>query len=280
MNESTQQKDENSLIPISSTLCHNCIFADYNNNIQTGCKADRLDKFKKANITISEMVYEDVTSYVIEEKVCVYYRNKDWALDHYKNTDDKNLVAIVSKELRIPYHVLLFVRKNDNIDDVSIRLTELEQQDIKPKMVTIIDRTHALEPMSNQLLTIMRNHSFAYWRVQTIQAIDQLDTDVIDLIYDSTKKIPYMFYICFECQYTIPPTISKEIHTSLHDDMKAFTVLTPNTNNVGAAALKVAHEKHAGNSFTIPLADKIRHYDDATHLIKKVEEICPSLQTF
>ena len=280
MNESTQQKDENSLIPISSTLCHNCIFADYNNNIQTGCKADRLDKFKKANITISEIVYEDVTSYVIEEKVCVYYRNKDWALDHYKNTDDKNLVAIVSKELRIPYHVLLFVRKNDNIDDVSIRLTELEQQDIKPKMVTIIDRTHALEPMSNQLLTIMRNHSFAYWRVQTIQAIDQLDTDVIDLIYDSNKKIPYMFYICFECQYTIPPTISKEIHTSLHDDMKAFTVLTPNTNNVGAAALKVAHEKHAGNSFTIPLADKIRHYDDATHLIKKVEEICPSLQTF
>ena len=280
MNESAQQQNENKLIPISSTLCHNCIFADYNDNIQTGYKADRLNKFKKANITISEMVYEDATSYIIEEKVCVYYRNKDWALDHYKNTDDKNLVAIVSKELRIPYHVLLFVRKNDNIDDVSIRLTELEQQDIKPKMVTIIDRTHALEPMSNQLLTIMRNHSFAYWRVQTIQAIDQLDTDVIDLIYDSTKKIPYMFYICFECQYTIPPTISKEIHTSLHDDMKAFTVLTPNTNNVGAAALKVAHEKHAGNSFTIPLADKIRHYDDATHLIKKVEEICPSLQTF
>jgi len=280
MNESAQQQNENKLIPISSTLCHNCIFADYNDNIQTGCKADRLNKFKKANITISEMVYEDATSYIIEEKVCVYYRNKDWALDHYKNIDDKNLVATVSKELRIPYHVLLFVRKNDNRDDVSIRLTELEQQNIKPKMVTIIDRTHTPEPITNQLLTIMRNHSFDYWRVQTIQAIDQLDTDIIDLIYDNTKKIPYMFYICFECQYTIPPTVSKEIHASLHDDMKAFTVLTPNANNVGGGALKVAHEKHAGNSFTIPLEDKIRHYDDAPHLIKKVEEICPSLQTF
>lgn len=280
MNESTQQKNENKLIPISSTLCHNCIFADYNDNIQTGCKADRLDKFKKANIAISEMVYEDVTSYVIESKVCVYYRNKDWALDHYKDIDDKNLVAAVGKELRIPYHVLLFVRKNDNIDDVSIRLTELEQQTIKPKMVTIIDRTHTSEPITDQLLTIMRNHSFDYWRVQTIQAIDQYEPDIIDLIYDSTKKIPYMFYICFECQYTIPPTVSKEIHASLHDDMKAFTVLTPNANNVGGGALKVAHEKHAGNSFTIPLADKIRHYDDAPHLIKKVEEICPSLQTF
>ena len=280
MSESDQQQDENRLIPISSTLCHNCVFADYDNSIQTGCKADRLNKFKKANIAISEMVYEDVTSYVIEEKVCVYYRNKDWALEHYKNMDDQHLVATVSKELRIPYHVLLFVRKNDNIDDVRIRLTELEQQTIKPKMVTIIDRTHTSEQITDQLLTIMRTHSFDYWRVQTIQAIDQFDTDVIDLIYDSTKKIPYMFYICFECQYTIPLTVSKEIHASLHDDMKAFTVLTPNANNVGGAALKIAHEKHAGNSFTIPLEAKIRHYDDAPHLIKKVEEICPSLQTF
>ena len=279
MNEDHQQQNENSVIPISSTLCHNCMFADYDNNIQTGCKADRLDKFKKANIAISKIVYEDVTSYIIEEKVCVYYRNKSWASDHYKNIDDENLVATINKELRIPYHVLLFVRKNDNIDDVSIRLTELEQQKIKPKMVTIIDRTHTPEPITNQLLTIMRNHSFDYWRVQTIQAIDQLDTDVIDLIYDSTKKIPYMFYICFECQYTIPPTISKEIHTSLHDDMKAFTVLLPNSKGVGKGALKVAHAKHAGNSFSIPLEDKIQHYDDAPHLIKQVEEICPSLQT-
>ena len=280
MNESDQQQNENSLVPISSTLCHNCIFAEYDNGSQTDCKADRLNKFKKANITISEMVYEDVTSYVIEEKVCVYYRNKNWALDHYKNIDREKLVATVSKELRIPYHVLLFVRKDDSIDDVSIRLTELEQQKIKPKMVTVIDRTHTSEPLTNQLLAIMRNYSFDYWRVQTIQAIDQFDTDIIDLIYDNTKKIPYMFYICFECQYTIPLTVSQEIHTSLHDDMKAFTVLTPNANHVGGAALKIAHEKHAGNAFTIPLADKIRHYDDAPHLIKKVEEICPSLQTF
>ena len=280
MSESAPQQNENNLVPISSTLCHNCVFADYDSNSQTGCKADRLDKFKKANITISEMVYEDSTSYVIEEKMCVYYRNKNWALEHYKNIDDKNLVETVRKELRIPYHALLFVRQNDSIDNVGMRLTELEKQDIKPKMVTIIDRTHSTYPITNQLLSMARNHSFDYWRVQTIQAIDQIDTDVVDLIYDNTKTIPYMFYICFECQHTIPSTVSKEIHTSVHDDMKAFTVLIPNTNNVGGGALKTAHEKHAGNSFTIPLADKIKHYDDAPHLIKKVEEICPSLQTF
>ena len=125
---------------------------------------------------------------------------------------------------------------------------------------------------------IDREYSFAYWKVQRIQAVDQLDTDVIDLSYDNTKRLAYMFYITFECKYTIPLEMSADIHKSLHDDMKSFSILLPNSQNSGGGALKLAHEKHAGNSFSIPLADKIRHYDDAPHLIKKVEEICPSLR--
>ena len=77
----------------------------------------------------------------------------------------------------------------------------------------------------------------------------------------------------------IPSEFSEEIHTAVQDNMQAFTVLLPNADNVGGGALKVAHAKHAGNSFDIPLETKIIHYDDAPHLIKKVEDICPSLQT-
>ena len=88
-----------------------------------------------------------------------------------------------------------------------------------------------------------------------------------------------MFYITFETRYPIPKSFSQELHISLHDEMKAFTVLLPNGQNVGGGALKAAHAKHAGNSFGIPLETKIIHYDDAPHLIQKVEEICPSLRT-
>ena len=61
--------------------------------------------------------------------------------------------------------------------------------------------------------------------------------------------------------------------------MKVFSVLLPNKNKIGGGALKVAHAKHGGNSFSIPLEDKIKYYNDSPHLIKQVEEICPSLQT-
>ena len=127
-------------------------------------------------------------------------------------------------------------------------------------------------------MKVLAEYSFDHWRVQTIQATDQLDDDVIDLVYDNTKKKPYMFYMLFECKYKIPDQLSQEFHSSLHDDMKSFVILLPNNNNVGKTVLKIAHEKYAGNSFGIPLEDKIVHYDDASHLIKKVEEICPSLQ--
>ena len=268
-------------IPITSTLCHNCVFAEYNNeDVQIGCKANRIEKYKQANIPVLELKAENKTGFVIKGKTCVYYRNKQMMDFYHKNKSVDDMLIKVKKQLLIPYHAIVFVRSTDSLKDVESRLSELENQKVKPKILTIVDRSHKHEDISGRLIMMCQeNYSFDHWRIQRVQAIDQIDTDVIDLIYDSTKQLKYMFYITLECSQKIPPTMSEEIHKSLHDDMKSFTILLPNSNNVGRGALKVAHAKHAGNSFAILLEDKIRHYNDAPHLIKKVEEICPSLQT-
>tara|TARA_B100001123_G_C15271597_1_gene1010533 strand:+ start:599 stop:1426 length:828 start_codon:yes stop_codon:yes gene_type:complete len=272
--------DSDRLVPISSTFCLDCVFAEYDeNNKQTGCRAGRLEQFRNANIPISDITHDNTTSYIIEGKACIYYRNKEWAHEKYKGKDDQEIFSIVQQQLNIPYHAIVFLRKDDNIDDAKMRLSELEQQKVKPKIVTLVDRSHSEVAITPQLLQLFNKYSFAYWRVQTVQATDQTDIQVVDLIYDSTKQIPFMFYICFESRSPIPSEFSEEIHTAVQDNMQAFTVLLPNADNVGGGALKVAHAKHAGNSFDIPLETKIIHYDDAPHLIKKVEDICPSLQT-
>lgn len=284
---SNEQELDQDLVPITSTFCHNCIFADYIDHKQTGCKAGRLDHFRRANIPIRHLTNdntdkEDVNrkeSLLIEGKICVFYRNAKWAHEHYPNRSVTNIYDIVTDQLSIPYHALIFFRHGDTIDDLRLRLSELHNQKVKPKLVTVVDRSHTVKSKTATIMKMIdREYSFAYWKVQRIQAVDQLDTDVIDLSYDNTKRLAYMFYITFECKYTIPLEMSADIHKSLHDDMKSFSILLPNSQNSGGGALKLAHEKHAGNSFSIPLADKIRHYDDAPHLIKKVEEICPSLR--
>ena len=274
--------DTDNLIPMTSTLCNNCVFAQYKNDKQTGCIAGRLDHFTQANIPIGEMKYEDTgtTSFVIEGKVCVYYRNEEWVRETYPNKSVNDIQDIVKTQLNIPYHAIVFFRQTDTMEDLDLRLSELHNQKVKPKIVTVVDRSHTVENLSTKIMNLCKKHSFAYWRVQRVQAVDQIDTDVIDLVFDSTKNKPYMFYITFECKYPIPISMSEDIHKSLHDDMKSFSVLLPNTNNVGGAALKIAHQKHAGNSFGVSLEAKIRHYDDAPHLIKKVEEICTSLKMY
>ena len=88
-----------------------------------------------------------------------------------------------------------------------------------------------------------------------------------------------MFYIIFEIGHPIPDSFSSELQSSVHDDMERFVVLTPNDNNCGRAVLKTAHEKYAGNSFGIPIHQKIEHYKDSVDLIRKVSELCPSLKT-
>ena len=282
MNEKQESQTESEVtVSISSTECVNCVFATYEGSVQNGCGAHRLEKFDEKDIPIIPFINQktNTTSFIIDGKSCVYYRNKEWAHQYYQTEDTECILSRVQNELKIPYHVLLFFRTSDSLEDVKSRLSELEDQKIKPKILTIIDRSHTESVMTGELMKICQNYKFDHWRIQAIQAIDQIDNDIIDLAYDSTKKMKYMFYMVFDCEHPIPLAMSEDIHKSLHDEMQAFTVLKPNGNGVGKTVLKAAHEKYNGNSFTIPIEDKIVHYDDAPHLIKKVEEICPSLQT-
>ena len=273
-------KKTSDVIPISSTFCMDCGLAKYNDDhTQIGCKANRIEQFQQNDIPVTQMTHEDTTFYVIEGKACVYYRNKDWIEETYPNISDEELTSKIKNQLKIPYHAIVFYRQHDSIEDIKARLSELSQQDVKPKIVTLVDRSHLAKPLTPQLMKLANSYNFDHWRVQTIQATDTTDIAVIDLVYDNTKKMKFMFYIVFESSHTIPPSFSQEIHKSVHEDMKAFSVLLPNSQNIGGGALKAAHAKHAGNSFGVPLETKIIHYDDAPHLIQKVEEICPSLQT-
>jgi hypothetical protein len=278
--ESAPNLEETVKVSISSTECARCIFATYDGDVQNGCAAHRLEKFHAADIPIIPFSNQETgtTSFIIDGKTCVYYRNKEWAKKYYDSEDTDHILTKVKNELIIPYHVILFFKTENSLEDVNNRLAELENQKVKPKILTIIDRSHTEKVMTGKLMKICQNYKFNHWRIQAIQAVDQLDTDIIDLAYDNIKKMKYMFYMVFDCTHPIPLHMSEDIHTALHNDMKTFVFLKPNSHGEGKTVLRAAHEKYSGNAFTIPLEDKIVHYDDAPHLIKKVEEICPSLQ--
>lgn len=270
---------DNIEISATSTSCLHCAFATFNDKTQIGCMAEQLDKFRKNNIEVLEVFNEDGDEFfMIKDKICCYHRPKEMVEQVLDKTTHEEILQSIKKRLIISYQAIVFFRTEDSVEDLNDRLAELQSQKTKPNVVTIIDRSHSVDPREGRIIKLLNNdYSFNYWRVQTASAIDQEDNDLIDLCYDNTKTYKYFFYIAFEASKTIPLEFSEEMHESIQNKMMSFTILTPNKDGIGGGALKAAHAKYAGNSFGIPLEKKIRHYDDSVHLIKKVEELCPSL---
>ena len=270
------------LISATSTSCDGCVFSiDDENGSQTGCMAGQIDKYRSAGFEVLEVFDENEKEfYVVKDKLCPYYRPVQ--IKEHLGVTEEELLENIKAKLITPYHIIIFLRKEDSIEDLRKRLDELHSQEVKPRLVTVIDRSHQTQEglRAGEIIKLFHNnYSFDYWRTQTATARDQVDSDLVDLCYDNTKKAKYLFYMVFEASMPIPSRLSEEIQTSLHDKMMSFVVLTPNSDGVGGGALKLAHAKYAGNSFQIPLEEKVKHYDDSVHLIIKAEELCPSFRT-
>ena len=260
-----------------STSCKNCYFADYDCKTQTGCRLGRLEKYRNTSGNVVEAYDDDKEFYVIQNKICVYYRNHEFIEEMQLRNEDEILKRIKS-ELHAPYHLILFFREEDTIEDLSRCIENAASQYIKPQVFTVINKFNT-QVEASKIMEITNHHGFNHWRIQNAANLEfEWDRDLIDLSYDSTKKHKFLFYSVFEASEGIPINFSEEIHNSMYEDLEAFSCLTANKNGNGLTVLRIAHEKYSGSSFGIKIEEKIKFYEDDSHLIKKVENLCPSLQ--
>ena len=270
--------DDQIKVGVSTTCCRQCVFAEYEDNVQTGCAAGRFEVFNKNGIDLVYAEDEEKKFYLVKDKACIYFRHIDTCAEIIKKKTVSEIKDLISSSLKMPYHVLVFLREGDSLADLECRLSELEQQAVKPKIVSVIDRTHSEVDLTPKIVGLFHNkYAFDNWRTQRVAAIDRSDHEIIDVCYDNTKRLKYFFYTIFETSKPIPASFSEEIHYSVQEEMKSFVLLEPNSCGNGKTVLKMAHAKYGGNSFDIDLKDKLIHYDDGANLIRKVEELCPSL---
>ena len=260
-----------------STSCKNCYFAEYKGNTQTGCSLDRLEKYKNIKATVIEAYDDNKEFYVIQDKICVYYRNHEF-IEKLRLSNREDILTKIKSELRAPYHLILFFREDDTQEDLEKCIQGAANQKIKPKVFTVINKFNK-HVEASKIMEIVNHYGFDYWRIQNAANLEfEWDRDLIDLSYDSTKKHKYLFYSVFETLQGIPFSFSEEIHDAMYEDLHVFSCLLPNNNGNGLTVLRIAQEKYSGSSFGIKIEEKIKFYDDDSHLIKKVETLCPSLK--
>ena len=74
--------------------------------------------------------------------------------------------------------------------------------------------------------------------------------------------------------------MSDEMQQYFVEDMNRAIFASANSDGNGMLVSLPFHIKHAGNSFTVKIEDKLREFEEgALAYFRKIEDICPSLKT-
>ena len=126
---------------MSNTPCKECIFAQYDLTgeapTQTGCNKGMLDKYRKAGTNIIEAYDTDKEFFVLEGRICPFFRDYNWAsrIENDENFDE-TVERMLKFETSLSFHIMIFMQ--DSIDDVKKTLESINKQDKMPVQVTII----------------------------------------------------------------------------------------------------------------------------------------------
>jgi len=265
------------------TSCRECVFAEFEDKKQTGCRLNKLADYEKANTNIVEAFDDNGTEFkIINGKVCLFFRNEAVMEGHARDTWED----IVKLQTKIAYQAIVFVEKDDNFVTVNKAIRNLQNQDVRPNMVTIINKQYPyyydesdkyITP--SKLLALLSNSNFHRYSLKNVYNTELTDRDHIDIVFDGTKKLPYPFYVVFRANFDIPHAFSKELNDAILIDMLQLGFGSPIDDLSGMIVNRVAHQKHAGNSFHIPIEEKIlKTEEEGERFIFKSEEVCPCLK--
>ena len=245
------------------TACRNCVFATWDEKTQIGCMLNRIEAYERAGITVHE-VYDDDDNefFVIDGRFCLFYRTKDLQGD----TPIDDYVNQVLQETVLPGHVIIFFRQDDNFDDLKTAIDAVWM----PRVVTVVNQqyiAYVKDPdkytKPSAILDYLNKKGFRNYYLRNITDEDISDLDIIDLVFDTSKTLPYTFYVCFETSKGVDTTFLRDIQAFVLNQMQQFGVILSEDGGIHKMAVsKIAHLKHSGNSFGVPLADKIRKYEE------------------
>jgi hypothetical protein len=266
------------------TSCRNCVFSIIKENKQIGCDLKKLEDYENADVEVLELNHSDGNMYkVINGRLCLFYRHEE-LMKKYSN---KNWKKIVEMQTKVSYQVMLFLEKNSTYQDLKSILNQLNTQEIKPSLITVINKQYNSYIESNgeksikpsQILELLKSYSFHQYSLKNVYDNELSDRDLVDVTFDGSKKHPYPFYVVFNTNFSVPDSFSKDLNDAILIKMKQLCFANPVDNLNGMIVSKVAHEKHGGNAFKINLEDKILKYEpDASKFIFEATDICPSLK--
>jgi len=254
--------------PNSHTACKNCIFAIYEGNTQVDCKVGRIEQYRSLNSeTVMEVFDNEKEFYVINNRICLYYRNKiHYCLAPYD--DISEIKSIVRKAMQVKYQFIIIYKQDQDIQHLDITLSSLDKQSISPQILTVINRN--LDQVSNKSILHDLEYRSHIWKVHGAINLDLSDEAYVDIVFDATKNKSYSFYITCNAGSCLPNDFIANLDHAINDELQTFHMIVDDDIEI---VPKHIHEIFGGNSFDILLKNKID-----SDQIKSMAELCQTIQ--
>jgi hypothetical protein len=269
--------DEPNMIAPMHTPCLGCTFSIKDKQKQIGCQVGRIDKYKELGAEVIN-AYDDNGNefFVVNNRLCVYKRDKNWA----KETPKRERLDAVNRELRLKYHIMVHFNSTHDVSDLLNTLKSIDKQDNPPIILTIINRRRDVSQKDLVKIITAHNYKNFEWRLQTFFDDDATNRECLDVVIDNTKyEYKILFYISFHAGFEVPKVLSEELQKYVVTDMNKVAYGYANKEDNGELVNIAMHLKHAGNSFNIPIFEKLKEFEEGVELyMEKIQNICPSLK--
>lgn len=181
-----KKENNNKKIEVLHTPCKNCIGAVYEKTTQTDCRFDQLKNFD----SVIEVRDDESEFYVINNKRCIYYREKDW-LEKKDIKIDKALETIV-EENTIKYIAIINIDEVDTLDKIQKVISNLQKQDEKPcGIVFMMQKSKSYDVSVNEIINQGQESGFA-WKIKNFIEDYDLYRYVKAIIQSAPRKRLYL----------------------------------------------------------------------------------------
>jgi len=220
----------NAIDPIHSP-CKNCVFSVYDNNTQTDCSLNYLEKYKTIGAEILEAYDDDKEFFIVNSKKCIGYRENKWfkqfGLENSELSDKINKYY----ELNHLDYLAVVDLKSFTVHDLQDLLTEFNEANIKPQKIIFIRYVDDQQIFSYDVMQkLIADSKIDFpWRIQTIVDTDLINADIIHNITSINTKYRFTLSI-IDPGSGIADLIDKT-NKLVHEDLDQFLVVTNSNRN-------------------------------------------------
>lgn len=186
-------------VDIIHTPCKSCVFATYENNTQTGCHLNYIEKYKSNGTDILEAYDADKEFYIINGKKCIGYRENGW-FEQYglQNASLEEKERKLKESNHIDYVLVInFIEIGDSDQDISNIKSALSSLTMHPARIVFVRGPEGSETtIYASIQKLMTDSKIdCKWRIQTMVDDSISNENILHGVVNENKSYRFVCHM-------------------------------------------------------------------------------------